>query len=398
MSETLTPLPPLTVESKLDLRALAEEHMQEGGLFVYEKDVLRGAANSLLELEMPFGLTVRYAAKANPHRQIIRLFDGMGLHFDASSVQEALELIREGVDPSKISLSSQILRENRQLGYMIGEGLRPVATSLRQIEMLGRLGCDEIAVRVNPGKGYGHNNRTNVGGSASSFGIWHELLPSIKIAAQKADVSINRLHTHIGSGADPAVWREVIQKSLGIAERLPDVETLDIGGGYKVARMPDEDSTDVNEVGSIFAEELQAFADRTGRELRLEMEPGTLLVANAGKLAGRIEEIVRTDVYEFLKLNVGMNALIRPSMYGAQHPIEVLNNSKSYKPYVVVGPCCESGDILTPAPRDSEGIRERVLKKAHIGDIVVIGGAGAYAKTMAASSYNHIPPPTEIFR
>lgn len=387
-----------TIETSpgIDFREIAEEHMGVGGLFVYDRTLLARTAQDLLDIERPVDMTVRYAAKANPHPEIVSLFDSMGLHFDASSAYEAERLLGYGVEGQKISLSSQVLRPTVALRHdMLDKGVLLVATSLRQIRILGNLAAEEIAVRINH-VGYGHNNRTNVGGPSSSFGIWHEELPAVLDYARRGDQVISRLHTHIGSGAEPNVWRSVIQKSLAIVERLPDVTTLDIGGGYKIARMPGETSTDMNEVCGVFAEELDQFARWTGRDIGLEIEPGTHLVANAGTLLGRIEEVVETDRYKFLKLNVGMNAILRPSLYGAQHPIEVLNDATEQEEYVVVGPCCESGDILTPAPADPEGILPRILNKAEVDDYVAIGGAGAYCASMSANRYNDIPEATEI--
>jgi diaminopimelate decarboxylase len=394
-------MPVAEAAPEVDLLQIADEEMGEGGLYVYESSKLEFVASSLLKLQMPYGLLVRYAAKANSHPQIVAQFDEMGLHFDASSANEAYRLLSYGVPGEKISLSSQVLRENRQLEDLLKYGTQPVATSLRQISMLGEMGCKFIAVRINPGAGSGHNNRTNVGGSASSFGIWHEQLERVVKTAEQAGVIINRLHTHIGSGADPNSWPKAIEKSLSIVEQLPDVVILDIGGGYKVGRMKNEKSTDMQQVAAIFSRGLEQFAYKTGREIKLEIEPGTYLVANAGTLLGRVEEIVKTDMYKFLKLNVGMNGLLRPSHYGAQHPIEVLshhrkNRRTKYAAYVVVGPACESGDILTPKPDDPEGIKPCKLRKAQIGDIVAIGGAGAYGRGLGAIDYVDIPPPTEL--
>lgn len=384
------------LQSPLDFRQIAAEKMGDGGLFVYDSNVLGASANRVLDLKMPFGMTARYAAKANPHPQIVAQFDEMGLHFDASSAYEAQRLLRYGVEGAKISLSSQVLLDNEVLRDVLQAGVLPVATSIAQIGRLASRGVEEMAIRINPGKGSGHNNRTNVGGPASSFGIWHKQLPQAMAAAKSAGVTIDRLHTHIGSGADPDVWQGAIQKSLAIVEEMPDVTTLDIGGGYKVARMPGEPTTDMHQVGEVFAHEIAEFAERTGREIKLEIEPGTYLVALAGTLLGRVEEQASTDTYDFLKLNVGMNAILRPSLYGAQHPIAVHNDSPTQKEYVVVGPCCESGDILTPAPNDPEGILPRLLNEASEGDIVSIGGAGAYCASMSAERYNDIPPATEL--
>lgn len=211
-------------------------------------------------------------------------------------------------------------------------------------------------------------------------------------------MKITRLHTHIGSGADKSSWPKAIAKSLATVEQMPDVTTLDIGGGYKVARMHYEEPTDMNEVFEVFANGLEKFAKSTGREIKLEIEPGTFLVANAGTLMGRVDDLTSTDMHSFIKLNVGMNAILRPSLYGAQHPIEVLSSIKNPKKheFVVVGPCCESGDILTPAPGDPEGILPRLLDEPAIGDYVAIGGAGAYCASMSADRYNEVPEATEI--
>lgn len=375
---------------------IGEQEMGKGGLFVYDSEAMAETARSLLSADMPYGMTTRYAAKANGHPDVISLFDETGLHFDASSAGEAEYLVKQGVAGEKISLSSQILDDEDQLHYLLGEGVKPVATTLRHIGMLARTGLDTFAARINPDKGSGHSNRTNVGGPASSFGIWHEQLDEVQEEAARHDVVIDRIHTHIGSGVDPDVWRDTIQASLDVVERFPDVETLDIGGGYKVGRMPDEASTDMQEVLQTFGEELEEFSERTGREIHLEIEPGTLLVANAGILLGRVKEMVSTSQYDFLRINFGMNANPRPSLYGSQHPLEVLKDSDEEKEYVVVGPCCESGDILTPMPRDPEGIKPRKLKVPKIGDIIAMGGVGAYCASMAMKDYNSAPRFTEV--
>lgn len=189
-----------------------------------------------------------------------------------------------------------------------------------------------------------------------------------------------------------------MRMSLAVVEQLPEVGTIDIGGGYKVARVLKEapDATDIAAVGKVFAEELEAFADQTGRELSMEVEPGTSAVANAGTLLGRVEEIKPTDTYQHLVLNVGMNANLRPSHYGSQHPIRSLSNAEEYVPYTVFGPACESGDTQTVAKDDPETLQPRRLRRVEVGDYIAIGGVGAYGKIMGAVEYNDIPAPTEI--
>lgn len=368
-------------------------------LFVYDRRQLASRAQQLLALDLPYGLTPRYAVKANNHPEIIALFDAAGLSFDASSSYEAAELLSQGVAGEKISLSSQQPAHN--LPELLAAGVQYVATSLHQLELFTNTAGQgaKVGLRVNPGLGAGHNNRTTTGGANSSFGLWNAYLPDALAMAEKAGVQITRLHVHVGSGADPKMWGEVMKTALSIARQMPEVASLDIGGGFKVHRYGDEHEADMTEIARVFARELEAFAEETGRQLHLEIEPGTWLVARAGTLLAEVVDIVDTgaDGHAFLRLNTGMNDIIRPSMYGAQHEIEVLADTNETADYVVVGHNCETGDILTPAPGDPEGLEPRHMKKATIGDTVAIYDAGAYCRSFAAHGYNSFPSAEEVF-
>lgn len=368
-------------------------------LFVYDRDYLTDRAEQLMQLELPLGLTSRYAVKANSHPEIIAMFDKAGLSFDASSSYEAAELIKQGIDAAKISLSSQQPAHN--LPELLEAGVKYVATSLHQLELFIESVPKNatIGLRVNPGLGAGHNNRTTTGGANSSFGLWNAYLPEALALAKTAGVTIDRLHVHIGSGADPKMWDEVMKTALAIVEEMPDVTALDIGGGFKIHRFSDEQEADLVEIAVVFSEALRAFAGRTGRQLHLEIEPGTWLVAHAGTLLAEVVDIVDTgaDGHTFLRLNTGMNDIIRPSMYGAQHEIEVLSESERQHEYVVVGHNCETGDILTPMPGDPEGLEPRLMNEAKIGDIVAIHDTGAYCASFSAHGYNSFPSADEIF-
>jgi diaminopimelate decarboxylase len=106
-----------------------------------------------------------------------------------------------------------------------------------------------------------------------------------------------------------------------------------------------------------------------------------------------------TNGYRFIKVDSGMTEILRPSLYGAQHPIEVvpvMDEPRGQGEYVVVGHCCESGDILTPAPGDTDCLLPRTLTEARIGDALVVGGAGAYCAAMSAKNYNSFPEAPEV--
>lgn len=370
-------------------------------LFIYGTKKLKEAAEDMLGIPAPFGLKIRYAMKANPHTEILKTFLNEGIGIDASSGFEAQKAIDAGFNPSDILLTSQQIPRNLRL--LVEQGIEFNATSLHQLEWYGEMfkgstKFSEISVRINPGIGSGHSTKTNVGGITSSFGIWHEYIPLVHEIAVKYKLKIKRLHTHIGSGADPEVWRQASKESLKLVEYFPDVNTINLGGGFKVARVNEEKGADMVKVGKALTEEIGSFAELTGRKLKLELEPGTFLVANAGILVARVEDIVDTGPqgYKFIKLNTGMNDILRPGIYGSQHPIEIITKSKDYGDYVVVGHNCESGDLLTPAPGEPEVLLPRRLPVPDLQDIVVISGAGAYCASMATHGYNSYPSADEV--
>ena len=253
--------------------------------------------------------------------------------------------------------------------------------------------------------GSGGTNRTNVGGPASSFGIWKDDLVKARDLCMEYNLKVDRIHTHIGSGSDPEVWQKVAGMSLDLVREFPTVQSLNLGGGYKVARMPDEHATDLQEIGLPVKKLFEDFAAETGREIKLEIEPGTFLLAHACSLVANVQDVTSTgpEGYRFVKLDAGMTEILRPSLYGAQHPIAIVPEEGQAKfreetEQVVVGHCCESGDLLTPAPNEPESLAPRLLTRAEIGDSCVIEGVGAYCSSMSAKNYNSFPEAAEILK
>jgi len=372
--------------------------------FVYDEATLQAQAESALAFPNAYGLTVRFAMKACPNAAILQIFDRAGIHIDASSGYEVRRAIAAGIPAEHISLSSQ--ETPADLGELLALGIKYNACSLRQLRAYGEL-CKgyrgiQLGVRFNPGQGSGGTGKTNVGGPSSSFGIWHELMPEVKQILAEYDLEPARVHTHIGSGSDPAIWTKVSGLSLALCEALPSVTVLNLGGGYKVGRMSYETSTELGVVGEPVKVAFEEFAARTGRELKLEVEPGTFLVANAGALVSTVQDLVTTgsEGHTFLKTDSGMTELLRPSLYGAQHPLVLVGAegaADADAQYIAVGHCCESGDLMTPAPDDPEALLPRLLTgAAAIGDVLVVEGAGAYCSSMCTKHYNSFPESAEV--
>ena len=380
---------------------LVKEIRREIGspVFLYSQQQLKSAAQEVLNFPNAFGLTARYAMKANPTGAIVQLFADLGLHFDASSGFEVRRLLRLGIPGERISLSTQELPAD--FGELLDAGISINACSPSQLQRIGRARPGQpVGIRFNPGAGSGGTRKTNTGGPESSFGIWHEKLEEVIKITEEYHLEVFRIHTHIGSGSDPQKWMEISRSTLELAKPFPQVHTVNLGGGYKVARREGETTTNLQRVGEPMAEVFREFAQETGRQLRLEVEPGTFLVARAGYLLSTVQDVVDTGSsgFHFLKLDTGMTDILRPSLYGAQHPVFLFQETPGTREmdYVVVGHCCESGDLLTPEPGEPEVLGIRPFPEVKIGDMLIIGGAGAYCSSMSALNYNSFPAAPEV--
>ncbi|MCO6431065.1 MAG: diaminopimelate decarboxylase [Deltaproteobacteria bacterium] len=368
--------------------------------YLYSQKVLEETASEALRFSAPYGLTVRYAMKALPSAAILRIFTAKGLGIDASSGYEVLRAERAGIPSRNITLTAQELPEF--FTELIERGVSFNACSLHQLESFGtHFNGRSVGVRFNPGLGSGHANRVNTGGPASSFGIWHEHVAEVKRLAGKHSLTVERIHSHIGAGTDPEVWVHCARLTLAMAAQFETATTVSLGGGFKVARMPDETPADLRKIGSAVKEEIEKFESSYGRKLHLEIEPGTYLTANAGVVISKIIDISDTgsNGYKFLKVDAGMTEVLRPSLYGAQHPmwsVPLGGSAQGGGDYLVVGHCCESGDILTPAPSNPEGLLPRRFSQPAIGDLLIIGACGAYCAGMPAKNYNSFPEAPEL--
>lgn len=366
--------------------------------YVYSEELLEQNANDCLNFPNAFWLTVRYAMKANPIAAIIKLFDGKWIHIDASSsfeVQRAIETAN--VNPNKIQLTTQEHRYD--LIKLINMGIHYNATSLHQLQEYAKKFPDtSLSIRINPGVWSGFTKKTSTGWNTSSFGIWHEYIPDVKKIARESNLIVNKIHIHIWSWSDPKVWEKVAMDWLNIVEQFPDVTTINLWWWFKVARMSYEKATNLNDIWLSVKKTFEDFYQKTWRKIHLEIEPWSYLVANAWSIVWTIEDIVDTwkDWYSFIKSDIGMPDILRPWLYWSQHPIIIVTENTKTKEYVVVWPCCESGDILTVNPDNSDEISPRMLNEAQIWDPIVVEWTWAYCSSMSAKNYNSYPSAVEV--
>ena len=368
-------------------------------VFVYSQEEIEKRCEVALSFPNEYGLTVRYAMKANPNATILKIMRKKGVHIDASSIYEVERALLIGFQPNEIMLTSQEISPN--LKSILEKGVFYNACSLHQLETYGKLfHGKEVSIRVNPGLGSGATQKTDVGGTTSSFGIWHEYMDDVKKIREKYNLKITKVHTHIGSGSDPEVWKAVSRYTLEYAEMFPECQTVNLGGGFKVGRMSDEKTTDLQKIGEPVKELFIQFYKNHGRKLRLEIEPGTHMMALCGSIISRVVDKVNTGTkgFEFIKLDTGMDANTRPSLYGSRHPLITVaangDTPQNTKDYVVVGHCCESGDLFTQ--KEGGAPETRTMSEAQIGDFIVMEGTGAYCSGMSTKNYNSYPETQEV--
>lgn len=393
------PLEKLKFLTEQTVREIAQNHGTP--VYVNSRAMFTQQVKSITDVKMKTPLAIRYAMKANPNTEVLKLMLSLGVKIDASSVYEAEYALKLGFSPHDILLTGQQLP--RDLKEFISQEVHFNATSLHQLEEYGKVARGgNVTVRLNPGVGAGHHKFVTTAGVSAGFGIWHEYLDKVFETVKKYDLTIDRLHTHIGAGGDVEVWKKVIDINIGLLECMPTVKILNLGGGFKVARMTHEKSTDMNDALSALDAKMVEFNQKTGRNISVEIEPGTYLAANSAAIVCEVIDIVDTGKtgYTFIRTNTGMNDLLRPALYGAQHPLIVVPregaSSEQAKDYVVIGHCCESGDAITIASNNSQEIEPRALPEVKIGDYIVIEGCGAYCASMSAKGYNGFPITKEI--
>jgi len=371
-------------------------------LYVYDAAVIAERIADLAAFDV-----VRYAQKACSNLAVLDLVRRNGALVDAVSAGEIQRALAAGFkagfdEPPQIVYTADIFD---------GDALDLVATHQIPVncgspDMIDQYGerCPGrgITLRINPGFGHGHSQKTNTGGQQSKHGIWHTQLGECLERAGKYKLSIAGLHMHIGSGTD----LEHLSQVCGAMEKAalavgPSIQSISAGGGLPTPYREEEKRVDLAAYFELWDGVRQRLATNFGHAISLEIEPGRYLSAESGALIAEIRSVKRVGDNLFYLLDAGFNNLARPILYGAYHPMAVAYKATTggrgkragAQQVVVGGPLCESGDIFT---QEVGGfVRSRELPEAGVGDFIVIGVAGAYGAVMG-SNYNSKPLAAEV--
>ncbi len=359
-------------------------------VYIYDLSVIE---QRIAELSM-FDV-VRYAQKACGNLAILDRMRRHGVVVDAVSAGEIHRALAAGysADPSKAEIVyTADLFDRAALEMVVEHGLVVNCGSPDMISQLGELRPGaEVTLRINPGFGHGHSQKTNTGGEQSKHGIWHTQIDDCLLRADQTGVTVTGLHMHIGSGTDLEHLSEVCdameKAAISVGRTL---HTISAGGGLPVPYKEGESYVDLEKYFELWDAVRNRLSERFGHRVSLEIEPGRFLVAESGYLLTEVRSVKKMGGNLFALVDAGFTDLARPVMYGSYHPIAVSgkNSDASEREQIEVvvgGPLCESGDIFTQ--REGGYVDTRLLPAPRVGDYIVLENAGAYGFVMA-SNYN----------
>jgi diaminopimelate decarboxylase/aspartate kinase len=352
--------------------------------YVYDLATVDDSARRLLALA-PVE-RVHFAMKANPCGPLLARLHALGIGFDCVSRGEVEHLRREvpGLDGARIIFTPNFA-PRAEYEWALDQGLRLTLDNVYPLKEWPELFRGrELFVRVDTGRGRGHHDHVRTGGVHSKFGVPLFEIDELERLAGAAGARIVGLHAHTGSGNFAIEnWLEVARTLAAVAGRFPEVAVLDLGGGLGVPDKASRAPVDLAALGAALA----AFKAEHPR-YALWLEPGRYLVAEAGVLLARVTQLKGKGEVRYVGVATGMNSLIRPALYGAHH--EIVNLTRLGEPatetFEVVGPICESGDVLG---------HDRSLPPTREGDVLLIATAGAYGRAMS-SRYNLREPAEEL--
>jgi diaminopimelate decarboxylase len=360
-------------------------------LYVYDAARIRARVRAFRESFGDVDHLLAYSVKANGNLSVLRLLQEVGCGADITSRGELFRARTAGIEPGRMVFAG-VGKTVAEMRYALEAGIYGFnvesGPELRRLdEVAAGMGVvAPFALRVNPDVlSPTPHEYTATGHAATKFGVpLLEAADLYRWAKERPHLQVRGVDVHIGSQiVDPAPYLKALERVLELIATLTvegmAFEYLDIGGGYGI---PYDGGAELD-VDALAAEVVPRVK---AAGLRLVLEPGRSLVADAGVLLTRVEYLKRAGK-TFVIIDGGMSELIRPSHYGGYHAIERVDTStpRTEEPVDVVGPICETGDFLA---------RDRVMEVPEQGELLAVRTVGAYGFSMA-SNYNGRLRPAE---
>ena len=339
---------------------------------------------------------VCFSVKANSNLALLRMFAKEGSGFDIVSGGELFRALKAGGDPKKIVFSG-VGKKKDEIEYALNTGILMFnVESDEELLALNEIAAGigkkaPISLRVNPDVDPQTHPYISTGMKKAKFGVdIKKSLETYKKALSLSHIEVVGVDCHIGSqltSVTPFVdalakVREYLDRVLAgeMKKEGAEIRFLDLGGGLGI-NYHDETPPLPDDYAKAIIQGLE------GLNVTLILEPGRVIVGNAGILLTEVQYLKETDAKKFVIVDGGMNALIRPALYGSYQAILPVNEANGEKIVAdVVGPICESGEFFA---------KDREITRPKRGDLLAVMSAGAYGFTMA-SNYNSHPKPPEI--
>ena len=358
--------------------------------YVYSRAALTDGYRQFAEAFKSRDHLICFAVKSNSNLAILNLFARLGAGFDIVSGGELQRVLAAGGVANKVVFSG-VGKSEAEMRMALEAGI--LCFNVESAPELDRLNAvagsmgkvAPISLRVNPDVDAKTHPYISTGLKQNKFGVaYTEALELYRKAADMPHINVTGMDCHIGSQlTETSPFIAAAEKILALADRLSAsgivLEHLDLGGGLGI-RYDDETPPSIAEYAQALLGTLQ------GRSEKLIVEPGRVLVGNAGVLLTRIEYLKHGEEKNFAIVDAAMNDLMRPVLYDAYHAIQPLQKSSANKQcYELVGPICETGDFIGHA-------REMAVAQ---GDTLAVMSAGAYGMSMS-SNYNTRPRAAEV--
>lgn len=339
---------------------------------------------------------VCFSVKANSNLALLRAFAKEGSGFDIVSGGELFRALKVGADPKKIVFSG-VGKKKEEIEYALEAGILMFnVESEEELFALNEIAASigkkaPISLRVNPDVDPQTHPYISTGMKKAKFGVdIKKSLETYKKAVSLRNVDVVGVDCHIGSqltSVTPFVdalakVREYLDRVLAgeMKKEGAQIRYLDLGGGLGIS-YHDETPPLPDDYARAIIQGLE------GLDVTLILEPGRVIVGNAGILLTEVQYLKETETKKFVIVDGGMNDLIRPALYGSYQAIQPVVQTNADKMIAdVVGPICESGDFFA---------KDREIARPRRGDLLAVMSAGAYGFTMA-SNYNSHPKPPEV--
>ncbi|MBC3214020.1 diaminopimelate decarboxylase [Serratia fonticola] len=366
-------------------------------VWAYDADIISQRISQLQHFDV-----IRFAQKACSNIHILRLMREQGVKVDSVSLGEIERALKAGFEPGgeDIVFTADVL-DHATLARVSELKIPVNAGSIDMLEQLGQVSAGHpVWLRINPGFGHGHSQKTNTGGENSKHGIWYADLPQAVAKVQQYGLKLIGLHMHIGSGVDyqhlERVCDAMVQQVIALGQ---DITAISAGGGLSIPYQQGEEAINTEHYYGLWNRARERVAAHLGHPVKLEIEPGRFLMAEAGVLVAEVRSVKQMGSRHFVLVDAGFNDLMRPAMYGSYHHISLLpadGRNTDHQPLqdtVIAGPLCESGDVFTQ--QAGGGIETRPLPQVRVGDYLVFHDTGAYGSSMS-SNYNSRPLLPEV--